>query len=140
MSENLYSPTDGEWARVLIGREVVEIRDPGLEQDYWDKTLRKQYESVDLILDDGSEIHVDAELGCCAGGEIEYENMIGGRILGVTTEEELSDDGAGESVYRVFVMKGGLPGGLTVTSYESNGYYGTGFSIHVRKPALEVAR
>lgn len=107
---------------VLIGREVVNIREG--------------HESSTLLLDDGTELTIDGELGCCAYGVVTAENVVGGTIMSVDTAVADDDpDSDADSIYKIFLLKNGLPGGtITVESYEGSGYYGTGYSLDVRKP------
>lgn len=113
--------------RILVGREVVNVRYGS--------------EKVTLELDDGIELEIDASLDCCAYGEVSSENVVGGKIMSISAdgtrgnaerESEYSD--GPDSVYRLFLLKDGLPGTITVNSYESNGYYGTGYTLYVNKP------
>ncbi len=113
---------------VLIGREVIDVREGA--------------ESVELILDDGAALEIDAGLDCCAYGEVVTKDVIGGKIMSVTTDGERDNGGradeyadGADSVYKIFLLKNGLPEGtITVNSYEGSGYYGTGYTLNVRKP------
>jgi hypothetical protein len=114
---------DSSLEEVLVGREVVSV------EDHWDS------EEVTLILDDGTALEIDASLGCCAYGVVNLENVVGGSIMSVSTDMPDDPDSEADSVYRIFLMKNGLPDGtITVESYESSGYYGTGYTLRVRKP------
>lgn len=116
---------------LLVGREVVDLVYGG--------------EEVTLTLDDGTQLEVDASLDCCAHGEVHTENVLGGTIMSVTTEGtrgnndlDVWDGNSPDSTYKIFLMKNGLPGGtITVDSYESNGYYGSGYTLYVTRPAKE---
>lgn len=138
-----YSPDTGTWAEALFGREIVAVEYPEVER--WDGQVYAPNDRLVMTLDDGTALTLDAELDCCAYGTITYQNVVGGRIMSVTAEENISSMFSGEgeedeypydttSTYKVFVMKDGLPGEITVESHESNGYYGTGYTLHVRKP------
>lgn len=127
MSE--YSPSTEEWAEALVGREITDV------------SLRQ--EEIELLLDDGTLLVVDASLDCCAYGEVSQYALEGGKVMSVAATEELSSEFGGKggyaSTYRLFVMKDGLPGPgvLTVTSNEGSGYYGTGYRLTVRRPEEE---
>ena len=115
-----------------------------MHEAWWANEPEENTERLVLTLDDGTELELIAELDCCAGGEFGYQNVLGGRVMSVTTEENLSPNFDGldhddyydgtESTYKVFILKDGLPGEITVTSHESNGYSGTGYTLYVRKP------
>lgn len=115
------------WQEALLGKEIVNATDQGGEV-------------MELTLDDGTELRIDASLDCCAHGEVHADNVVGGKIMSVSTDGERdngSDDWSGpDSVYRVFIMKDGLPGTgtITVNSYESSGYYGTGYTLYALAP------
>ena len=124
--------SSGTWEAALVGREVV-----GIQYAHSDE--------VTLQLDDGAELVVDAELDCCAYGVIETQDVVGGRIMSVTTDSTSStevDDwdsrpsNEPDSVYKIFLMNNGFPGQgtITVNSYEGSGYYGSGYTISVRRP------
>lgn len=164
---NQYSPENEDWTKALFGREIVSVDHPKIEIErgwgWWDapttississdvsgtpprpNSTEYNTEQLVLTLDDGTELLLNAELDCCAGGEITYQNLVGGRVMSVTTEEHISPQFSSTdesddyyydttSTYKVFILKDGLPGEITVNSHESNGYYGTGFTLSVRK-------
>lgn len=120
------------WEDVLIGREIV-----GVGNGYDDETAV-------LVLDDGTLVTLDAGLSCCAYGKIEISGVLGGKIMSVMTEGRAENGPAQQehyepgpdSIYKIFIMRDGLPGTgtITVNSYEGSGYYGTGYTLYARKP------
>lgn len=117
------------WEDALVGREIINVTYSGGEV-------------VEITLDDDSELRIDASLGCCAYGEVFTEDVVGGRIMSVSTDGEAENGPAQQSsyepgpdsIYKIFIMKDGLPGSITVNSYEGSGYYGTGYTLSVQKP------
>lgn len=116
---------EGEWLReLLVGRRVIAAED-GV-----------------LTLDDGTRAKVEPNEGCggCPSGWYELvriataENVI--TAVSVEDEEITGDPYGDDARYRLFVYAAGVDAGtelLSVKGSDGNGYYGTGFSLIVKR-------
>lgn len=95
-----------------------------------------------LILDDGTELEVVGNEGCsCGAGEYQLtslakcDNVITKVDVDVEGERDEYDDyWAEDTVYKLFVYADNQAINVaTVEGSDGNGYYGTGFSIRVKK-------
>jgi hypothetical protein len=104
---------------LLVGRKVTKVTDDTLQ------------------LDDGRLLtFVGHEGGCsCRAGDYELTelNDVDNVITSVTFEDSPSDDLDGDGHYRIFVFAEDRKVNLaTFEGSDGNGFYGTGYSIHVR--------
>lgn len=114
---------------ILVGRKIVKA------------------ELTDLILDNGTILQiVPNEGGCsCGAGDYWLDNL--NKFDNVITNVEVKDFG-GENAgwgdedfhtYQLFVYSGGISTSVAdIKGDDGNGYYGTGFDIHVKHTASEV--
>jgi len=95
-----------------------------------------------LTLDDGTRAKVEPNEGCggCPSGWYELERIATAEnvITAVSVEdEEITGDPYGDDArYRLFVYAAGVDAGtelLSVKGSDGNGYYGTGFSLIVKR-------
>ena len=90
-----------------------------------------------LQLDDGTMLRlIGNEGGCsCSAGDYELTELNGTENLITAVEFESSHDDEADGYYRIFVLAGNDR--INLASFEGsdgNGYYGTGYSILVRRP------
>jgi len=114
---------------VLVGRKIV-------------KAERKGDHEFDglLTLDDGTILEVEGNEGgcCCSSGDyyLTELNTVDNIITNVTIQQDPAEDyGDGAGVYEIFVIANNQQ--INVARFEGddgNGYYGTGFLIHVLRP------
>ena len=99
-----------------------------------------------LTLDDGTRVTVLPNEGCggCPSGWYELERIATAEnvITAVSVEgEEVTGDPDGDDArYRLFVYAAGVDAKaeiVTVKGYDGNGYYGTGFSLVVKRDNKE---
>ena len=99
-----------------------------------------------LTLDDGTRVTVEPNEGCggCCSGWYELEHIATAEnvITAVSVEDEdMTDDPDGDDArYRLFVYAAGVDVKTeiaTVKGYDGNGYYGTGFSLVVKRDNKE---
>ena len=99
-----------------------------------------------LTLDDGTRAKVEPNEGCggCPSGWYELERIATAEnvITAVSVEdEEITGDPYGDDArYRLFVYAAGVDAGtelLSVKGSDGNGYYGTGFSLVVKRNTEE---
>lgn len=113
-------------AELLIGRKVTKIADDQLE------------------LDDGTTLTLAGhEGGCsCSAGDYELTELSGcdNIITAVELANSPSGDGEeGDGTYRIFVFADNQKINLaTFEGDDGNGYYGTGYSITVTRPAKQA--
>ena len=108
---------------ILVGRRIVKA------------------ELTDLILDNGTILQiVPNDGGCvCGAGDYWLENI--NKFDNVITNVEVKDNTTEDdsTVYQLFVYSGGVSTSVAdIKGDDGNGYYGTGFDIHVKHTALEV--
>ena len=93
-----------------------------------------------LRLDDGTELEVIPHEGGCACSAGDYELKALNGIENIITHVELDNDDVEpvderDRSYRIFVYAGEQKVNLVqVDGSDGNGYYGTGYSIKVRRP------
>jgi hypothetical protein len=108
---------------LLMGRTVVKVDDHT------------------LLLDNGLQLKLpDTDGGCaCSAGCYDLTELNG--VDNVITKVEFNDDPAGddeqgEGLYQIFVFAGDSRVNLaTWEGSDGNGYYGTGYSIFIERPA-----
>lgn len=125
--------TPEEYAALLKGRYVTDITDSS------DET------SATITLDNGTTLELIGSWGCSCGNGVTYIKHVfqrGGRnarIMNARVETTNDDERYYETDYTLFVMVDGnptqLPPATTQEGYDENGYYGTGFTITVRRGA-----
>ena len=125
--------TPEEYAALLKGRYVTDITDSS------DET------SATITLDNGTTLELIGSCGCSRGNGVTYIKHVfqrGGRnarIMNARVETTNDDERYYETDYTLFVMVDGnptqLPPATTQEGYDENGYYGTGFTITVRRGA-----
>lgn len=108
---------------ILVGRRIVKA------------------ELTDLILDNGTILQiVPNDGGCvCGAGDYWLENI--NKFDNVITNVEVKDNTTEDdsTVYQLFVYSGGVSTSVAdIKGDDGNGYYGTGFDIHVKHTASEV--
>ena len=108
---------------ILVGRRIVKA------------------ELIDLILDNGTILQiVPNDGGCvCGAGDYWLENI--NKFDNVITNVEVKDNTTEDdsTVYQLFVYSGGVSTSVAdIKGDDGNGYYGTGFDIHVKHTASEV--
>lgn len=118
-----FTETEGDEIRtLLIGRKVTKVAED---------TLR---------LDDGRLLQFVGNDGGCSCGAGDYEltelNDLDNVITAVDFENDPDGDYEdGSGVYRIFVFAENRQVNLaTFEGSDGNGYYGTGYSIHVQLP------
>lgn len=114
-------------ADLLVGQRIVDLRN-----------------NDTLILDNGVELRIETNDGCwgCASGNYELKSidMFDSIITRVKLEDDDSRQGKYDEdphTYTVFVYSGKKSkkhSVLAVSGDDGNGYYGTGYSIHVTVP------
>jgi hypothetical protein len=113
-----------EIEKLLLGRRVVNAALDGEIGRLW--------------LDDGTVLRLEGNDGGCACSAGCYDLTVLSRVDNVITRVELhnSPDGDGlhgEGVYSIFVYADNEKINLaTFTGSDGNGYYGTGYTIHVK--------
>lgn len=142
MANISYDETDdAKIAELFIGRKIVRAEMgnfsiPGAEGYY-----NSRAEGM-LVLDDGTELYLmgnDGGCACSAGcyplAEVAtVNNIITGAYVHADPDEDDARDAAG--VYQIFVFADAKA--INVAEFrgsDGNGYYGTGFSLTVRKGA-----
>lgn len=130
---------------------------PGDESRLEDELIGRRITGADndagtLTLDNGTVLDITPNEGCiCGSGDyyLEYLKDFDNVITHVQPNEMYTDDGPyyEEKTYTLFVYTEGINYAegvnaghsvLKVTGDDGNGYYGTGYSITVKKPAQEV--
>lgn len=107
---------------LLTGRKVIKVVDDRAE------------------LDDGTILVFQGHEGGCSCGAGDYDLTELNEVDNIITNVELinspaDDDGNGDGTYRIFVYADNQRINLaTFTGDDGNGYYGTGYTIHVKKP------
>lgn len=135
-------------SELLVGRRIVsaELGSFAAPDDNKHRSLFGPDHSEGLlILDDGTELYLEGNDGGCACSAGCYplmhvakvDNVItSARVYASPTGDDYWDDEInGEGVYQIFVFADNEE--INVASFEGsdgNGYYGTGFSITVRRP------
>lgn len=112
-----------ELEKLLVGRKIVSA----------ERIPEFGWEVGRLILDDGTELELEGNEGCggCAAGWFSLTNL--NQVDNVITRVWIDTDE--ETIYKVFVFADNEAINLaTFTGDDGNGYYGTGFSVSVRKP------
>lgn len=124
--------TPEEYAALLKGRYVTDI------------TVSSDEASAAITLDNGTTLELIGSWGCSCGNGWTYmrEAFMRGnskaRIMNAHVETTQSDERYYETDYTIFVMIDGNPSQLplaTMQGYDENGYYGTGFTLTVRRGA-----
>ncbi len=112
---------------LLIGRRVVEVGGrPGVGGHHGS-----------LTLDDGTVLDLEGNQDCCAYYDITELNAVDNIITSVEFEEDPAGDDypKGQGVYRIFVFAENREINLVrFDGTDSNGYYGTGYTITVKEP------
>ena len=122
--------SESEIRELLIGRKIIEIEN--------DDTF---------VLDNGMKLKVEPNEGCggCSSGwyEINHIASVNNAITNVEfdVEEDANYDSWdtwGDTHYKIFVIADGIQTELLdVYGTDGNGYYGTGYEIHVFVPESE---
>lgn len=134
-----YSQNEGEKiAELFVGRKVVRAEMgsfpiPGAEDSYISAA-----EGL-LVLDDGTELYLTGNDGGCACSAGCYPLAEVALVDNIITSAHVNadpsgDDDNGTGVYQIFVFADAKP--INIAEFrgsDGNGYYGTGFSITVRK-------
>jgi hypothetical protein len=114
-----------KFSELLVGHKVTKVADDHLQLD--DGTLLK------FVGNDG---------GCsCGSGDYELTELNG--VDNIITAVELvnspdGDDRAGDGTYRIFVFADNQRINLaTFEGTDGNGWYGTGYSVLIRRPQKE---
>ena len=124
--------TPEEYAALLKGRYVTDI------------TVSSDEASATITLDNGTTLELIGSWGCSCGNGATYIKHVfqrGGRnarIMNARVETTHDDERYYETDYTIFVMVDGNPTQLplaTMQGYDENGYYGTGFTLTVRRGA-----
>lgn len=114
-----------EIVELLLGRTVTKVADD------------------QLLLDDGTMLTLAGNEGGCSCGAGDYELTELNGCDNIITKVELENDPDGDDyardaqgVYRIFVFADNQRINLaTFEGSDGNGYYGTGYSITVTRPA-----
>ena len=121
-----------EYAALLKGRHVTDI------------TVSSDETSATITLDNGTTLELTGSCGCSCGNGVTYVKHVfqrGGRnarIMNARVETTHDDERHYETDYTLFVMADGNPTQLplaTLRGDDENGYYGTGFTLTVRRGA-----
>lgn len=124
--------TPEEYAALLKGRYVTDI------------TVSSDEASAAITLDNGTTLELIGSWGCSCGNGVTYVKHVsqrGGRnarIMNARVETTHDDERYYETDYTIFIMIDGNPSRLPLTTmqgYDENGYYGTGFTLTVRRGA-----
>ena len=116
---------DDDFSQHLIGRRIISA-------DQCDGTL---------TLDDGTVLEIIPNNGgcCCGSGDYVLDHLDTFDAAITSVETTRTDDrgkwGEFETAYRIFVLADGLRTEVaTITGYDGNGYYGTGYELIVCTP------
>jgi len=119
-------PPKAELTELLVGKSVVAV----------------DIEEKLILLSDGTELTIEPNVGiCCENGEFSLialqasENIITSVKLKDRVDEKRPS--SQQDVYELFVYAEGVRHAqklVEVAGYEGNGYYGSGFKIHVAAP------
>lgn len=123
---------------LLLGRRIVLAERGAVEVPGQDKWVERA-QGV-LTLDDGTRVYAHGNDGGCSCGAGDYElthlATVDNVITSVRFEDSpAGDDREGEGWYRIFVVADATE--INVASFEGsdgNGYYGTGYQLHVQRP------
>lgn len=115
---------------LLVGRSVFRVSEDTLE------------------LDDGRLLRFLGNSGGCSCGSGDYPLTELNGVDNIITKVEFVDSPGvdhptdkGEGHYKIFVYADNKKINLaTFEGHDGNGYYGTGYSIHVRTPEVHVVR
>ncbi len=125
---------------LLVGRRIVEA-----EQGSFDHPGRREWGNKAegrLVLDDGTVLYLTGhEGGCsCGAGDYALESVAAVDNVITSARVECSPTGddwdGGDGAYRIFVFADATE--INVAEFvgsDGNGYYGTGFSLTVVRPA-----
>ena len=89
-----------------------------------------------LQLDDGTVVRIVGNVGCCAYYDITDLNEVDNIITAVTFNEDPAGDDYpnGKGIYEIFVVaEHKMIRLVALEGTDSNGYYGTGYRILVRR-------
>lgn len=124
--------TPEEYAALLKGRYVTDI------------TVSSDEASAAITLDNGTTLELIGSWGCSCGNGATYIREVfqqgnrTARIMNARVETTQNDERYYETDYTIFIMIDGNPSQLplaTMQGYDENGYYGTGFTLTVRRGA-----
>lgn len=132
-----------EIAELLVGRRIVEaemgkLDHPGLSRQsrYGQVYYEGRRAEGRLVLDDGTTLYLFGNRGCggCESGHYPLEKLAA--VDNIITAARVEFDRAdGEDAYRIFVVADAVK--INVAEFvgsDGNGYYGTGFELHVVRP------
>ena len=142
---NYYDETDEtEIAELLVGRRIVAAEKgnfviPGRSAWEDDNAEGK------LVLDDGTVLYLAGNVGGCSCGAGDYQleklatvdNIItSARVESNPGGDDYLNDSYDDGAYRIFVVADAVE--INVAEFvgsDGNGYYGTGFELHVVRPS-----
>lgn len=125
MTERLYQDDVLEIERLLIGHKVTKVAENR------------------LTLDDGTMLMFKGNIGGCSCGSGDYDLTVLNGVDNIITNVQLVDDPCGDDypkdakgLYQIFVYASNEIINLaTFEGSDGNGYYGTGYSILIERPA-----
>ena len=132
----------GPIARLLIGRRIVQAERGSF--DYPGRASRySDLASGRLTLDDGTQVYVLPNQGGCSCGAGDYElsalATVDNAITSVRMESPEADSyGDYSGHYRIYVFAEAIETlAVDIEGDDGNGYYGTGYALHVLPAAVE---
>lgn len=143
-AETYFDQDDAEEiAALLIGRRIIQA-----EKGRFDIPGRYEWNSPRhaegrLVLDDGTELYLTGHEGGCSCGAGDYELEKVAAVDNVITAARIEakpggdDEDTYDGTYRIFVLADAAE--INVAEFvgsDGNGYYGTGFDLHVSRPQV----
>jgi hypothetical protein len=128
----------------LVGRRIIETR-KGKQEEWY----RGPLDTIEFVLDDGTILEArETDGGCaCSNGCWSVESVDAAPtqvITNVEAVEELDDNGYtthgdGTATLRLFVYADQVKAELVKSVGGDNGYYGWGYELVVKRPAVQGA-
>ncbi len=121
-----------DFKNTLIGHKIVSVSTSN-EGPY--------YSTVGtIVLDDGTVLELEGNEGGCSCSAGDYELTTLNHVDNIITNVEFvdspsGDDEDGDGTYKIFVFADNTMINLaTFEGDDGNGYYGSGYSIRIKKP------
>lgn len=134
-----YTPDDERASELLVGRRITEATMDSESLPLLDN-YSGRHMAGRLTLDDGTVIYVEPNEGGCSCGAGDYDLVQLSTIDNVITSVRTTVEGTGadydDKSYRIYVISGNQEiNAIQVDGNDGNGYYGTGYALHVVLPS-----